>query len=124
MLALHYPPVDRKGRLYDDALHGLANAAALARVLQEAPKRPVLIACGHQHQGFRSALALPDGSRIPVVNCGSSGQAHQPARGRQAATARYTFEDDGTVTLQRFVHDGTSFVPEAGGSFGARLPAA
>ncbi|MBX2800923.1 MAG: metallophosphoesterase [Myxococcales bacterium] len=115
VLALHYPVVDRRGTLYDNAAHGLLNASELVSVLEDSPHRPQLIACGHVHHGFRSELRLSDGTSIPVCNCGSSGQAHQPDRRRAAAMAVYELRPDGSVGYERFVHDGTAFAPEPGG---------
>jgi 3',5'-cyclic AMP phosphodiesterase CpdA len=116
VLAVHYPPVDRKGAVYDDAIHGLENARALIDVLDRAPRRPLLVACGHVHHGFRSELVLSDGVRVPVLDCGSSGHAFQPDRRRAAATATYTV-GDGAVRVDRWIHDGTRFAPEPGGAF-------
>ena len=116
VLALHHPPVDRRGDLYVKWSHGLTDAADLAALLAAAPRRPDLICCGHVHHGFRAALALPDGAAIPVVDCGSSGHAFQPARGRAAACAAYTL-GGGALAVERWLHDGTTFAPEPGGAF-------
>jgi 3',5'-cyclic AMP phosphodiesterase CpdA len=117
VLGIHYPPVDKRGAIYDRPSHGLLNARALIEVLAKAPRRPALIACGHVHHGFLAPLRLPDGAAIPVADCGSSGQAWQPLRGRAAATATYTLAADGTVSYERFLYDGTRFAPEPGGAF-------
>lgn len=117
VLALHYPVIDRHGELYDHPSHGLRNAQALIEVLDAAPRRPTLIACGHVHHGFLAQLELSDGVRIPVCDCGSSGHAHQPKRGRAAAMGLYELRDDGTMHLERYLHDGQGFVPEAGGAW-------
>ncbi len=115
VLAIHYPPVDRRGALYDRPNHGLLNVRALVEVLEAAPKRPALIASGHVHHGFRADLALADGTRIPVCDCGSSGHSWQPGRGRGAAMAVYDLADDGAILFRRYLHDGEAFHPEPGG---------
>jgi 3',5'-cyclic AMP phosphodiesterase CpdA len=117
ILALHYPPVDRRGALYDRTSHGLVNVKSLVEVLERAPVRPVLMPCGHVHHGFRADLRLSDGTTIPVVNCGSSGHTWQPAHGRGAAMVVYDVDDAGGVRLERFLHDGVRFVSEEGGPF-------
>lgn len=117
VLAIHYPPVDHAGAVYDSSHHGLLNASALIAVLEASPVRPVLIACGHVHRGFRSQISLSDGGTIAVCNCGSSGHSWQPARGRGAAMAVYDIDPVGTFTAERYLHDGTGFVPEPGGAW-------
>lgn len=117
VLAIHYPVVDRRGALYDGASHGLRNAAELVGLLEQAPRRPDLILCGHKHHGYRSELVLGDGARVPVINCGSSGQAHQPDRQRAAAMCVYTVEHGALSEVERYLHDGAAFVPEPGGAF-------
>ncbi|MEM6926002.1 MAG: metallophosphoesterase [Myxococcota bacterium] len=116
-LAIHYPPIDRRGNLYDGARHGLLNATALIEVLDRAPLRPAFIACGHVHHGFRAPLRLSDGHTIPVCNSGTSGQAFRPDHQRAAAMAVYEVSDNRVVSTERFVHDGTGFFPEPGGSW-------
>jgi 3',5'-cyclic AMP phosphodiesterase CpdA len=117
ILATHYPPVDRRGDVYDGAAHGLRNARALIGVLDRSPVRPCLVACGHIHPGFRADIVLSDGARVPVVNCGTSGQSFQPERRRAAATAAYRVEGNTIVGVERWLHDGQRFVPEADGPF-------
>jgi len=117
VLAIHYPPLDRNGRLYDRTAHGLVNVRDLVHVLERAPVRPTLIPCGHVHHGFRADLVLRDGTRIPVVDCGSSGHVWQPERGRAAAMAVYEIDEGGGLTIERYIHDGDRFVSEAGGPF-------
>jgi 3',5'-cyclic AMP phosphodiesterase CpdA len=117
VLAIYYPPLDREGRLYDRSAHGLVNVRDLVNVLERAPVRPVLIACGHVHHGFRADLVLRDGTRIPVVDCGSSGHVWQPDRGRGAAMAVYELDERGGLTIERYLHDGHRFVSEVGGAF-------
>ena len=79
--------------------------------------RPCLVACGHIHHGFRADIVLSDGARVPVVNCGTSGQSYQPERRRAAATAVYRVEGNAIVDVERYVHDGDRFVPESGGAW-------
>lgn len=115
VLGIHYPPIDHTGKLYDAPSHGLVNARSLVEVLDAAPVRPLLIACGHVHRGFLAPLVLRDGTRIPVVNCGSSGHSH--GGGRHASMGVYQVGPNDRVTFQRFVHDGARFVAEVGGPF-------
>ncbi len=117
ILAIHYPLLDRRGEIYDGAHHGLRNARALIAVLDAAPVRPVLIACGHVHHGYRVLLELSDGVGIPICNPGTSGQAFSPDRRRAAAMAVYELQPDGSVDFARHVHDGAAFAPEPGGAW-------
>jgi 3',5'-cyclic AMP phosphodiesterase CpdA len=118
VLALHHPPVDRRGAPYVAWSHGLVDSPALAELLAGCPRRPDLVCCGHVHHGFRADWTLPDGSVVPVIDCGSSGHAHEPERGRAAACAAYTFGATGAgFGVERWLHDGARFVPEAGGAF-------
>jgi 3',5'-cyclic AMP phosphodiesterase CpdA len=123
VLAIHYPLVDRHGHVYDNLVHGLENARALIAVLEAAPKRPSLVMSGHIHKGFLAPLTLSDGTKIPVANCGSSGLAHQPERGRAAAMGLYTVHEDGRVDFERWVHDGAQFQRESDGPFSRGAPA-
>lgn len=117
VLALHYPILDRRGeKLYDNDHHGLVNADRLVEILRAAPVTPALIVHGHVHHGFRAELRLGDRA-VPIVNCGSSGHAWQPERGRGAATNLYTMASDGSVAIERFLHDGERFTPEPGGPY-------
>ncbi|MEZ4236500.1 MAG: metallophosphoesterase [Myxococcota bacterium] len=121
VLGIHYPIVDHTGALYDEPTHGLLNAQALVDVLDQAPKRPLFVACGHVHRGFLAPLVLSDGARVPIVDCGSSG--HSYAERRHASMGLYDIDDDGQVTFRRHVHDGERFVPEVGGPFAAAVEA-
>ncbi len=116
VLALHHPPVDRRGDPYVKWSHGLTDSAELAALLAAAPRRPDLICCGHVHHGFRADYTLPDGDRIPVIDCGTSGHAYEPERGRVASCAAYTFGPGG-LRVERWQHDGAAFAPEVGGAF-------
>ncbi len=120
VLATHYPPVDRHGELYDVRGHGLLNVRALVDVLQAASKRPDLVLCGHKHHGYRSALNLPDGTAVAVINCGSSGHSYDPNTQGGAAMCIYGVEAAGLSSVERFLHDGQRFVPEPGGAFASR----
>lgn len=115
VLAIHYPLLDRRGNRYDSAAHGLINAQELIDVLDAAPTRPRLIACGHVHHGYRVELPLSDGTTIPLLNCGSSGYAHDTRRDRAAAMAVYQVEDGRPVTAERYLFDGEGFAEEPGG---------
>ena len=117
VLALHYPPIDRRGALYDGSHHGLRNAAGLIELLNEAPVRPALIACGHVHHGYQIDVPLSDGSRIPLCNCGTSGQAYDPKRRRAAAIGVYDIDPTGNVSFERYLFDGQGFEPEPGGAW-------
>ncbi len=116
VLCIHYPILDRHGHLYDGVNHGLRNAGALVEVLRQAPVRPALIVHGHEHHGYAVDLDL-DGARVPIRNCGSSGYAWMPARGRAAATNIYTLDRAGLRHTERFLYDGERFAPEPGGAY-------
>ncbi len=116
-LAIHYPPIDRRGRRYDGARHGLLNAAELIDVLDRAPHRPAFVACGHVHHGFCAPLRLSDGHEVLVCNSGTSGQAYRPEHRRAAAMAIYEVSGNQVVATERFLYDGTGFSPEPGGSW-------
>lgn len=113
VVGIHYPPIDRRGVIYDGARHGLLNARALVDLLSHVPHKPCLIACGHVHHGFRAELSLPGGDLVSVINCGTSGQTYEPHRGRAASMGLYTLEENKISSVQRFVHDGARFVSEA-----------
>ncbi len=110
VLGLHYPPVDRRGAPYVKPSHGLLDAPELIAELGQARKRPALICCGHVHHGYKVDLVLADGTAIPVSNCGTSGHAWQPERGRYAACAAYDLDETGIVDWHFYAHDGTRFV--------------
>jgi len=116
-LAIHYPPVDRRGQRYDGIRHGLINATDLVGVLDRAPKRPAFIACGHIHHGFRAPLKLSDGHVVPVLNPGTAGQAFRPDQQRGAAMAVYEVRSNQVAATERYLHDGSGFFPEPGGSW-------
>jgi 3',5'-cyclic AMP phosphodiesterase CpdA len=113
-LVLHYPIVDRRGALYDNASHGLRNARALVDVLASAPKKPGFVLHGHIHHGYRAQLP---GLDIPSFDCGSSGQAWLPERGWGAAMNVYDIQDGALVGVERYLHDGERFLPEDGGAY-------
>lgn len=110
VLALHYPIVDREGQPYVRPSHGLLDAPEVIALLDEAPVRPALICCGHVHHRYRAAVRLSDGSAIPLSDCGSSGQAWQPSRGRYATCAAYDLDHNEVVGWHAYEHDGTGFV--------------
>jgi len=116
-LLIHYPPIDRRGDLYDGSRHGLLNARDLVAVLDRAPTRPAFVACGHVHHGFYTPIRLGDGAEVPVCNPGTSGQAFRASRRRAAAMAVYEVVDNRVVATERYLHDGSGFFPEPGGSW-------
>ena len=116
ILAIHYPLLDRRGAIYDNAKHGLLNARALIEVLRAAPKKPALILHGHEHHGFQVPLDL-DGTQVTISNCGSSGYAYLPKKGRAACMNVYNFGAGGLGETERYMFDGTGFSPEPGGAY-------
>ena len=62
-------------------------------------------------------IPLSDGSSVPVLNCGTSGQTHDPHRNRSASAGLYHVQDNKLVAIERFMHDGERFVLEVGGAF-------
>jgi 3',5'-cyclic AMP phosphodiesterase CpdA len=113
-LVLHYPIVDRRGDVYDNARHGLRNAKALLDVLEAAPVRPGFVLHGHVHHGYQVLLPVRD---IPSFDCGSSGQAWLPEKGWGAAMNVYTVHDGALQGVERYLYDGRSFVLEAEGAY-------
>jgi 3',5'-cyclic AMP phosphodiesterase CpdA len=116
VLALHYPVLDRHGAVYDGVHHGLLNARELIELLKGCRNKPSLLIHGHEHHGYRVELDLGDGHVATCIDCGSSGYAYMPEKRRAAAMAVYTVED-GAFTVERYLHDGEAFAPEAGGAF-------
>jgi 3',5'-cyclic AMP phosphodiesterase CpdA len=116
ILSLHYPILDRHGRLYDGWTHGLENASALVEVLRRSARKPTLIVHGHQHHGYRVALDLGD-VQVPIVDPGSGGYAYEPERDRAACFCVYTFEGPRLVEVERHRHTERGFAPEPGGAF-------
>lgn len=116
VLAMHHPPVDRRGDPYRKPSHGLVDVDSFADFLAGCARRPDLVCCGHVHHGFRAEWTLPDGAKIPVVDCGTSGQTFRPDHDRAAACAAYSWPE-GALAVERWVHDGATFVPEPGGAF-------
>lgn len=115
VLCVHYPLLDGRDRIYDNASHGLRNAAAVIDVLRAGPVRPALILHGHEHHGYTSRIELDEGS-IPIYDCGSSGRSFEAGR-RAAAMCVYRVEDGTLAGVDRYVHDGRAFVAEPGGPF-------
>ncbi len=113
-LVLHYPVVDRRGALYDNARHGLRNAQQLVDLLAAAPTKPGFVLHGHVHHGYRSMLP---GLDIPTFDCGSSGQAWLPDKGWGAAMNVYDVLGGQLKGVERYLHDGERFVPEEGGAY-------
>jgi len=124
VLGLHYPLIDKNGQPNTNPFDGLLNADAVIGTLARAPVRPDLILHGHVHELCKTALQMPDGTSIPSINCGASGQAYQPERGRTAAMAVYDVERGHLVRIRRYFYDGHGFELERGPDFHERLPGA
>lgn len=116
VLAIHYPVLDRRGAIYDGHEHGLTNARHLIDVLERAKHRPVMILHGHEHHGFHARLPMPDGGKIDVFNCGSSGYRRKPESGRTAAMNVYDLQP-GRVEVMRFQLGENGFEAELGGAY-------
>lgn len=116
ILSLHYPVLDRRGRLYDGWTHGLENASALVDVLRGAARKPTLIVHGHQHHGYRVELELGD-VRVPIVDPGSGGYAYEPERDRAACFCVYAFDGPNLAGVERHRYTERGFAPEPGGAF-------
>ncbi len=112
VLAVHYPPVTRRGVVNDGRSRGLFGAQRLLDVIQRHP--PVVVLCGHEHHGYRRDLP---GSGVPMLNCGSSGYAYMPEKRRAAATSVLTIESGRLALVERFLWDGARFSPEPGGAY-------
>lgn len=116
IVALHYPILDRHGRLYDGLEHGLRNAGDLVEVLEAAPIDPVAICHGHEHHGY--AVDLPMSDRpIPIFCAGSSGYAYQPDKRRAACMNLYEIDEAGAVHVERYMYGESGFAPEPGGAY-------
>lgn len=116
ILALHYPVLDRRGEVYDNARHGLTNARALIEVLRAAPVRPIAVVHGHEHHGFRVDLPLDD-ARVPIFDPGSGGYAFMPERRRAACMNLYEVAHGGQIRVERYMYGADGFLPEAGGPY-------
>lgn len=116
LLALHYPVVDRRGDVYDGALHGLRNAEALLALLREAAHKPIALLHGHKHHGYRVDLDL-DGHTMTTLDPGSSGYAFDAKGDRAACMNLYELTPSGELQVERFRFDGDTFAPEAGGAY-------
>lgn len=116
-VGIHYPPIDRHGKIYDGVRHGLENAGALVNVLGRARHKPRILCCGHVHRGFQAEISLPGGAKLTVLDCGTSGQRYEPDKRRAASLGIYEIEGNRLVSIERHVHDGERFVREPGGAF-------
>jgi len=114
LLALHYPILDRRGKLYNSLEHGLRNAADLVEVLRRAPIRPVAIVHGHKHHGYRVNLDLGD-AIVPIFNPGAGGYTHDEHHDRAACMNLLNLAN--TVEVERFRWDGSRFLTESGGAY-------
>lgn len=116
VLGLHYPVLDRDGRVYDGAEHGLLNARKLIEVLTSAPRKPDLIVHGHIHHGFTVPLTLGDVT-VPICNPGSGGYADMPKRHRSASFNVYVTDGPKLVAIERYKHGPDGFTLEPGGAY-------
>ncbi|MFK7931324.1 MAG: metallophosphoesterase [Myxococcota bacterium] len=116
VLATHYPVVDRRGHIYDGALHGLRNASDLLDVLRAAPHKPVAYLHGHKHHGYRVDVPL-HAHVMTSFDPGSSGYAFDEKADRAACMNLYTLNADGRLEPERFRFDGRHFSPESGGAY-------
>ncbi len=115
ILALHYPLLDRRGDVYDNTHHGLLNARVLIERLRAATYKPHLCIHGHEHHGFSVPLDL-GGHTMVIANSGSSGYRFMPEKRRAAAMNVYVVEGE-SFEVERYMYDGTAFVPEDGGAY-------
>ncbi len=116
VLGLHYPILDRDGRVYEGLSHGLLNARALIDVLAAAPRKPDLILHGHIHHGFTVPLTLGDVT-VPICNPGSGGYADMPARHRSASFNVYVLDGPKLLSIERYKHGPDGFALEPGGAY-------
>ena len=114
-LCIHYPLLGRRGEPYGPATRALANGDAVRQFIHTTPGIDAILH-GHEHHGFRTQIAGPNGP-VEILNPGSSGYAHIPDKDRTAHLCFYTVEDGTLGTVERLRYDGTSFVPEDGGAF-------
>lgn len=111
-VGIHYPPIDRHGKIYDGVRHGLDNASALLSVFARARFKPRILCCGHVHRGFQAEIALPGGAKLTVLDCGTSGQRYDPQHKRSASMGLYELSGNELLSAARHVHNGERFVPE------------
>jgi 3',5'-cyclic AMP phosphodiesterase CpdA len=117
VLTLHYPVVDKTGRVYDGKKHGLLNARHLIDVLSRVRRKPDMVLHGHIHHGYRSRIDLGTGS-VTTYDCGASGYAYMPELRRCASMNLYTFREDGSShRVDRYQYNGETFAPEQGGAY-------
>jgi 3',5'-cyclic AMP phosphodiesterase CpdA len=114
VLALHYPILGPGGALYENRGHGLLNAGALVKTLEQAPIRPHLAIHGHKHHGYRGQIRFSDGHHLETHNPGSGGYQLHTEAGRAAAFNTYTIEAGRLAHVQRYLYDGTGFPKEVG----------
>lgn len=111
VLVIHYPLYGPSGKVYDNVSHGLVNAAALLRVIDDAPKRPDLVLHGHKHHGYGSAHRCPDGAVVPIRDPGASGQVRDDDHDRAASIGWYTVDHGRLAASVRERWTGDGFAP-------------
>jgi 3',5'-cyclic AMP phosphodiesterase CpdA len=115
LVALHYPLRGRRGDRYAPSTRACIDAEAIeATIARHARVR--LVVHGHEHHGFRTAVAGAAGE-VPIIDPGAGGYAFLPAKHRTAHFCIYIFEGGTLSDVQRFAFDGVAFGPEAGGAF-------
>ena len=114
-LCIHYPLLGRHGEPYGPATRALANADAVRSFVHTTPNIDAILH-GHEHHGFRTQIAGPNGP-VEILNPGSSGYAYLPEKDRTAHLCLYTVEDGNLAHVERMRYDGSVFVPEPGGAF-------
>ena len=117
-LCIHYPLLGRRGEPYGPATRALANADDVRAFVHNTPGIDAILH-GHEHHGFRTQIAGPNGP-VEILNPGSSGYAHLPDKNRTAHLCFYTVENGKLTHVDRLTYDGTGFVPEPGGAFETR----
>jgi len=116
VLVIHYPILGTTGKPYDNTGHGLPNVHALIEILENAPKRPMMVLHGHKHHGYQASIQLTDGS-VPTINPGAGGMTRDPKRNHTGAYNIYTLDGPNLVKIERFIWSGEAFLPEDGGCY-------
>ena len=114
-LCIHYPLLNRRGEPYGPATRALSNAEAVRHWVNTTPGLNAIVH-GHEHHGFRTEIAGPNGP-VSILNPGSSGYAHLPDQDRTGHLCFYTVENGALTDVGRLTFDGAAFVPESGGAW-------